>query len=58
MIGMNIITELFDKAAKNIGQTNDKSKKDKIIKLLMQDIISSFNSKNKKRLLDSFPIQK
>ena len=33
-------------------------KNDKIIKSLMQDIISSFNSQNKKRLLDSYPVQK
>ena len=58
MIGMKIISELFDKARAIIGQTMDKDKTDKIIKSLMQDIISSFNSQNKKRLLDSYPVQK
>ena len=58
MIGMKIISELFDKAREIIGQTMDKDKTDKIIKSLMQDIISSFNSQNKKRLLDSYPVQK
>ena len=58
MIGMKIISELFDKARAIIGQTMDKDKTDKIIKFLMQDIISSFNSQNKKRLLDSYPVQK
>ena len=58
MIGMKIISELFDKARAIIGQTMDKDKTDKIIKSLMQDIISSFNSQNKKKLLDSYPVQK
>ena len=58
MIGMKIISELFDKARAIIGQTKYKDKTDKIIKSLMQDIISSFNSQNKKRLLDSYPVQK
>jgi len=58
MIGMKIINELFDKAGTIIEQTKDKNKNDQIVKYLMQDIISSFNSKNKKRLLDSYPIQK
>ena len=58
MIGMKIISELFDKANAIIGQTKYKDKTDKIIKSLMQDIISSFNSQNKKRLLDSYPVQK
>ena len=58
MIGMKIINELFDKAGKIIGPIKDQNKDDKIVKYLMQDIISSFNSKNKKRLLDSYPIQK
>ena len=58
MIGMKIISELFDKARAIIGQTKYKDKTDKIIKSLMQDIISSFNSQNKKRLLDCYPVQK
>ena len=58
MIGMKIISELFDKANAIIGDGKDKKKNDKIIKSLMQDIISSFNSQNKKRLLDSYPVQK
>ena len=58
MIGMKLISELFDKARAIIGQTNYKDKTDKIIKSLMQDIISSFNSQNKKRLIDSYPVQK
>jgi len=58
MIGMKIISELFDKAKAIIGDGKDKKKNDQIIKSLMQDIISSFNSQNKKRLLDSYPVQK
>jgi len=58
MIGMKIINELFDKAGKIIGPIKDQNKDNKIVKSLMQDIISSFNSKNQKRLLDSYPVQK
>lgn len=58
MIGMKIINELFDKAGKIIGPIKDQNKDDKIVKSLMQDIISSFNSKNQKRLLDSYSVQK
>ena len=56
MIGMKIINELFDKAGKIIGPTKDKNKNDQIVKYLMQDIISSFNSQYKKRILDSYII--
>jgi hypothetical protein len=58
IIGIKTVSELFDKAGKIMGQKNDAKVIKKIIKSLMQDIITSFNSQNKKRLLDSYPVQK
>ena len=58
MIGIKPISELLDKARNIIDKITDKKEKKKIIKLLMQDIITSFNSENKKRILDNYSIQK
>ena len=53
IIGMKPINELFDKAKNIIEKKNDDKENKKIIKSLMQDIISSFNSQNKKRLVNN-----
>ena len=53
IIGMKPINELFDKAKNIIEKKKDDKENKKIIKSLMQDIISSFNSQNKKRLVNN-----
>ena len=58
IIGMKKIDELFDKARIIIDTTKEENEIKKIIKQLMHDIITSFNSENKKRLLDNYPVQK
>ena len=50
---MKPINELFDKAKNIIEKKNDDKENKIIIKSLMQDIISSFNSQNKKRLVNN-----
>ena len=50
IIGMKPINELFDKAKNIIEKKKDDKENKKIIKSLMQDIISSFNSQNEKMI--------
>ena len=58
IIGIEPISELFEKACNVIDKIKNENEKKKIIKLLMQDIITSFNSENTKRILDDYLVKK
>ena len=58
IIGIGPISKLFDKAREIIEKEKDRNEIKKIIKSLMQDIITSFNSENKKSSLDDYPNKK